>query len=47
MKFDLLTLFPEMFSVLDYGVVGRAKKNKQIQVNCWNPRDPTAVVQGW
>lgn len=39
LQFDLITLFPEMFAALDYGIVGRARKNRLIQVDCWNPRD--------
>ena len=39
MQFDVLTLFPEMFSVLDESIIGRAKKNKQIDINLVNIRD--------
>jgi len=42
MKFDVVTLFPEMVeSVASIGVLGRAVKNGQIQLNSWNPRDYT------
>jgi len=42
MKFDVVTLFPEMVeSVAHVGVLGRAIKNGQIQLNSWNPRDYT------
>jgi len=42
MKFDVVTLFPEMVeSVANIGVLGRAIKNGQIQLNSWNPRDYT------
>lgn len=41
MWFGVVTLFPEMFSALDYGITGRALKEKLIQINCWNPRDFT------
>lgn len=42
MKFDIVTLFPEMVeSVANIGVLGRAIKNGQIQLNSWNPRDYT------
>ncbi|MBU0744405.1 MAG: tRNA (guanosine(37)-N1)-methyltransferase TrmD [Gammaproteobacteria bacterium] len=41
MRFDIVTLFPEMFAAIDYGVVGRAKENDLISLNCWNPRDYT------
>lgn len=40
MRFAVVTLFPGMLSaVTDYGVTGRAVKQGQIQVECWNPRD--------
>lgn len=39
MKFDVITLFPEMFSAIQYGVVGRALTQKLIDVQYWNPRD--------
>lgn len=41
MWFGVISLFPEMFSVLEYGITGRAIKNNLIQVECWNPRDYT------
>jgi tRNA (guanine37-N1)-methyltransferase len=41
MQFDLITLFPEMFVALDYGVTGRAKENGLISLDFWNPRDYT------
>jgi len=42
MKFDVVTLFPEMVeSVAEVGVLGRAIKNELIQLSCWNPRDYT------
>ena len=39
MQFDVLTLFPEMFSSLNESIIGRAKKNKQININLVNIRD--------
>ena len=34
--------FSEMIEqVLDYGVLGRAKKNGQLKLECFNPRDYT------
>jgi len=40
--FSAITLFPEMFGAIsDYGVVGRAVKNKLVRLNCINPRDFT------
>ncbi|HSW69842.1 MAG TPA: tRNA (guanosine(37)-N1)-methyltransferase TrmD [Gammaproteobacteria bacterium] len=41
MWFGIITLFPEMFSALEYGITGRALKEKLVQVNYWNPRDFT------
>lgn len=41
MWFGVITLFPEMFSTLEYGITGRALKNELINVACWNPRDYT------
>lgn len=35
------TLFPEIFSVLNSGITGRALKEKLIEVTCINPRDYT------
>lgn len=40
MRFDLVTLFPEMFlPVFDLGVLGKAVQNGLISINYWNPRD--------
>lgn len=37
---DVITLFPDMFdAVTQYGVTGRAHKNKLFHLNIWNPRD--------
>lgn len=42
MKFDVITLFPEMFSALtNYGVSRRANQNDLYALKCWNPRDFT------
>lgn len=41
MRFDVITLFPEMFSALRHGVVGRALQRGLIELRCWNPRDYT------
>lgn len=41
MWFGILTLFPEMFSVLEQGITGRAIKNNLMKVACFNPRDFT------
>ena len=39
MQFDVLTLFPEMFEILDKSIIGRAKEKGLINVNLINIRD--------
>ncbi len=40
LRFDVITLFPEMFNALtDAGISGRAIRNRLAMVNYWNPRD--------
>ena len=39
MKFDVLTLFPEMFTSLNESIIGRAVENNLIEVNLTNIRD--------
>ena len=40
MRFDVLTLFPELFApFLESGVTRRAFESKQVEVVLWNPRD--------
>jgi len=40
MRFDILSIFPEMFaSLINYGIVGRAVKGGQIKINPVNIRD--------
>ena len=40
MRFDLVTLFPEMFSALtQWGITGRACEQSLASVHLWNPRD--------
>lgn len=39
MQFDVLTLFPEMFSSLEQSIIGRAVENEQISINLINIRD--------
>ena len=39
MKFDVLTLFPEMFDVLNQSIIGRAKEKNLIEINLINIRD--------
>ncbi|MAK55716.1 MAG: tRNA (guanosine(37)-N1)-methyltransferase TrmD [Pusillimonas sp.] len=45
MRFDVITLFPDMFSVVrDLGVTGRAHRKGQWGLQLWNPRDFTEDV---
>ena len=39
MKFDVLTLFPEMFNSLKESIIGRAVENNLIEINLTNIRD--------
>lgn len=40
MRFDIITLFPEMFTAfLESGVTRRAYASGQVDVHLWNPRD--------
>ncbi len=39
MQFELITLFPEIFTALNSGIVGRAVKSQIVQCRFWNPRD--------
>ncbi|MBV2181219.1 MAG: tRNA (guanosine(37)-N1)-methyltransferase TrmD [Castellaniella sp.] len=45
MRFDLITLFPEMFAAIrDQGVSGRAHQRGLWSLHTWNPRDFTTDV---
>ncbi len=39
MKFDVLTLFPEMFEPIQHSIIERAKENNLININLINIRD--------
>lgn len=39
MRFDVLTLFPEMFEIMNSSIIGRAIQNKLIDLNLINFRD--------
>lgn len=41
MKISVITIFPEMFDVLNYGIVGQALKDKKFELNKINLRDFT------
>ena len=45
MHFAVVTLFPEMVSMIaEFGVVGRARRNGIVSLDCENPRDHTSDV---
>ena len=44
MRFDVITLFPEMMQALATGVIGRAQQKGIIEMHYWNPRDYTHDV---
>ncbi|MFK5891613.1 MAG: tRNA (guanosine(37)-N1)-methyltransferase TrmD [Pseudomonadota bacterium] len=41
LKIDVISLFPDMFKVLDQGITGRAKKQNYYSLDILNPRDFT------
>ena len=41
MNFNVITIFPEMFAAMQYGIVGRALDSGLIKLSCLNPRDFT------
>ncbi|MBU0455217.1 MAG: tRNA (guanosine(37)-N1)-methyltransferase TrmD [Gammaproteobacteria bacterium] len=41
MKIGIITLFPELFSALHFGVLGRAIEQQRIDIQLLNPRDFT------
>ena len=41
MRFDIITLFPEMFASLNYSIPKRAQENNLLMLKFWNPRDFT------
>jgi len=43
-RFDVVTLLPEMFEAARVGVTGRAFERGQAQLRLWNPRDYTHDV---
>ena len=46
MRFDVVTLFPEMFSALtQWGVTGRACTESLVDIHLWNPRDVCTDVR--
>jgi tRNA (guanine37-N1)-methyltransferase len=41
MKISILTLFPEMFSIFEHSIIGRARENKLVDISLLNIRDYT------
>lgn len=41
MKISLLTLFPEMFSIFEHSIIGRARENNLVNFSIFNIRDFT------
>lgn len=41
MWLGIITLFPEIFSALEFGITGRALQQKILELQFWNPRDFT------
>ncbi len=40
MNFQIVTIFPSLIKhILSYGIIGKAVKNKLININTWDPRD--------
>jgi tRNA (guanine37-N1)-methyltransferase len=40
MRFDVITIFPQMFEkVFDYGVIKKAKEKNILEINIWNLRE--------
>ena len=39
MKFDVLTLFPEFFDIMEISIIGKAIEKKLININTINIRD--------
>lgn len=41
MRIDVLTLFPEMFSIFNHSIIGRAIEKEILKINTVNIRDYT------
>jgi len=39
LQIGVITLFPQMFAALNYGIVGRALEKQLLKVHYWDPRD--------
>ncbi len=41
MRIEVLTLFPEMFSIFNHSIIGRAIEKESLKINTVNIRDYT------
>lgn len=41
MKISILTLFPDMFTIFDHSIIGRAREKQTVDIECINIRDYT------
>ena len=41
MKISIITLFPEMFSIFNHSIIGKAKEKGIVNIECLNIRDYT------
>ena len=39
MRISILTLFPEMFSIFDHSIIGRAREKDLVNLEYYNIRD--------
>ena len=45
MYFAVISIFPEMFATIrEFGITGRAVTQKQVTIECINPRDFTVTI---
>lgn len=44
LSINVVTLIPEIFNALHYGIIGRAIEHELVQIACFNPRDWGAGV---
>ncbi len=44
MNIDVISIFPQMFDAMNYGMVKRAIDQEALQLDLWNPRDFTTDV---
>src|SRR3990167_8209207 len=46
LHFGVITLMPEMFDSLRYGITGRAIEQQLVKLDCWNPRSWSNKLYG-